>query len=544
MRKPAWDYLIITASNPGQARAYEWQLARRRNANRFSEAGEVMVVPDPGGKRIGSGGSTLACLLEVLNREAQKSGAKFSSLQAVQTALSRLRILIIHAGGDSKRLPAYGPCGKIFVPVPAPPNSTASFALFDRQWPALASLPAPSPFAGQVVITAGDALIWFNPAEARFSPTGITALAAAATVEEASRHGVFCARHDGRVRLYLQKPAPQMQQKLGAILPDGRALLDVGIMSFDAAAATNLLRAFGLITSADRLQLDDAMEHNIHELGVDFFREICCALGTESTPAHYLEQVHSAGSRWPQDILKNLFKPLHEIPMHISLLSQCHFLHFGTTRQLITAGNKLALLDSGKPLPDGLILLGNALGPAGCVQGKNSWIEGCRIEAKITLAGNNVLVGVDILDELTLPEGACLDVLGGWAGYGQPVSFIRPHGVSDTFKDAATSGATFCGLPLLKWLELAAIKPEQVWDQMPPQNRTLWEARLFPAETDPQQYRRWLWMFNPSEATPEQKKAFLEARRYSSAEISLLANLEAFYARRQSAAEAGAIGCG
>ena len=39
-------------------------------------------------------------------------------------------------------------------------------------------------------------------------------------------------------------------------------------------------------------------------------------------------------------------------------------------------------------------------------------------------------------------------------------------------------------------------------------------------------------MFDPSTATAEQKQAFLNADRYSVAEIALLADMEAFYARR------------
>ena len=64
-----WDYLIVTASNDLQSRAYERQLQARRELGMLSDVGEVLVVPDVGGKRIGSGGSTVACLMEVLGRE-------------------------------------------------------------------------------------------------------------------------------------------------------------------------------------------------------------------------------------------------------------------------------------------------------------------------------------------------------------------------------------------------------------------------------------------------------------------------------------------
>ena len=64
-----WDYLILTASNALQARAYESQLQARRELGLLPQVGEAFVVPDLEGRRIGSGGSTLWCLVEVLRRE-------------------------------------------------------------------------------------------------------------------------------------------------------------------------------------------------------------------------------------------------------------------------------------------------------------------------------------------------------------------------------------------------------------------------------------------------------------------------------------------
>ena len=71
---------------------------------------------------VGSGGSTLQCLAEVLRRESQPGRATGVTASA-EAILSRLRILIVHAGGDSRRLPAYSPCGKIFIPLPGESRS-------------------------------------------------------------------------------------------------------------------------------------------------------------------------------------------------------------------------------------------------------------------------------------------------------------------------------------------------------------------------------------------------------------------------------------
>ena len=54
-----WDYLIISASSEDQAESYRKQLALRSNLGLLEGFREVMVIADPGGQRIGSGGSTI-----------------------------------------------------------------------------------------------------------------------------------------------------------------------------------------------------------------------------------------------------------------------------------------------------------------------------------------------------------------------------------------------------------------------------------------------------------------------------------------------------
>ena len=71
-----WDYLILTASNDRQAAGYESQLAVRRRAGLLPEVGTALVVADPLGKRVGSGGSTLYCLMRVLEAEIQRTGRR------------------------------------------------------------------------------------------------------------------------------------------------------------------------------------------------------------------------------------------------------------------------------------------------------------------------------------------------------------------------------------------------------------------------------------------------------------------------------------
>ncbi|MGB7296926.1 MAG: L-fucokinase, partial [Candidatus Aminicenantales bacterium] len=189
--RPGWDYLIVTAANKDQAKAYEEQLRIRRDLGLIHGVKDVLVVSDPEGRRIGSGGSTLLCLLEVINRELRGRKKDLVSPDAWERVLRRLRVLIVHAGGDARRLPAYSPCGKILIPVPGESDSALGFTLIDRQLPRYLSLPAPADGSGQTVITSGDVFLDFDSSRVRFGRRGITAVGCPADPKLASAHGVF-----------------------------------------------------------------------------------------------------------------------------------------------------------------------------------------------------------------------------------------------------------------------------------------------------------------------------------------------------------------
>jgi len=470
-------------------------LRLRRDLGLLPQVRETLVVPDLEGKRIGSGGSTLYCLTQVLNRHSTQD-------RDPATILRPLRILIVHAGGDSRRLPAYGPCGKIFVPIPGPAHAKLPPALFDRLVPAFLALPQASANRGQIVVAAGDALILFDSATADFSHPGITALGCYASPEEAARHGVFCIGSGGEMRKFLQKPSIAEQSASGA-LTDGRTALDIGVMSMDAATAAKLLAAFGSSYATE---------------AIDLYREICCALGTEATLEHYVRASQAAGSPWQVNALTEVHSALREIPFHVSLLPDCRFLHFGSTRQLIESG--LALAGQASDL---LILNSSVDAP---LTGSRSWIEACRITGPVRLAGSNVVIGADIEEPLELPPEACLDILSA----GDGLWFIRCYGIRDGFKESVAKGALFCNRPLLEWIAAADASPEAIWADAA--EHTLWNARVFPAESSPSNFGNWLWMYAPESATAAQKQAYLSARRYSAAEIALLADQSAFHERR------------
>lgn len=529
-----WDYLIVTASNSTQASSYQQQLELRQEIGVLSGFKHVLVVSDPEGKRIGSGGSTIISLLEILNREIRSGVSDKTDPLIWQRTLEQLRILIIHAGGDSRRLPPYGSSGKIFIPVPGKSDSFLPMTLFDRLLPIYKALPPGQENKGQVVVTTGDVLLDFDPAEVKYNHKGITGLGYFAEPEEAKNHGVFCPTRNGQVRLFLQKPSLQEQKEQGALNRFGQSLLDIGIMNLDAESAVKLIRINGIHKDKKgRIDWDDPYKSIILEKGLDFYQDICCAMGKESSLEHLKRHAPNLNSKEGSDLLARIFEQLSTVPFFVEVLPRCHFLHFGTLSQLIDSGNELMLREVGINPSSRYLSINNDLSEKGSVIGTNAWVEGCHIQKKLSLGGNNVVTGIDITEDLNIPPRMCLDVLRGKNRIDQKGWFVRCYGIYDQFNLPIDTDPFFCDQPLDSWLQkMDCQKIDIIYEKARPNHFTLWHARLFPFISKHDDYRNWLWLLDKNQWSPEEIKQWKQQDRYSLAEIAVLSSQDDFHFRR------------
>ena len=102
---PFWDVVVVTAVDKKQLFAYELQIEAKLSRGELPNGVIYKVVSDPAGPKIGNGGATLHAIEEL----EKGLGAEF---------LSQCKILMIHAGGFSQRLPSASVLGKIFTAVP------------------------------------------------------------------------------------------------------------------------------------------------------------------------------------------------------------------------------------------------------------------------------------------------------------------------------------------------------------------------------------------------------------------------------------------
>ena len=121
---PGWDICVLTASDERQAEMYRCQLNWRREAGLLPAGMHFLVLPDPGGRRMGSGGATLNALAQVACLVAENEGGPLDALQRVLIDPLRRRFQAAAALlGDGQAL---RPRAARRCPTAAPPPSSTS----------------------------------------------------------------------------------------------------------------------------------------------------------------------------------------------------------------------------------------------------------------------------------------------------------------------------------------------------------------------------------------------------------------------------------
>ena len=110
--------------------------------------------------------------------------------------------------------------------------------------------------------------------------------------------------------------ASKYNKKQGAIDQYGETVLDIGVIAFDADTAVRLLKLCDVRTGSDgQLAMHAEMHETIMTHGLDFYREICCVLGTETTKEQYVKAACDSGSRWPTPLLQRIYQAVSAIAL-------------------------------------------------------------------------------------------------------------------------------------------------------------------------------------------------------------------------------------
>ncbi|MCD8396286.1 MAG: bifunctional fucokinase/L-fucose-1-P-guanylyltransferase [Lachnospiraceae bacterium] len=468
-----WDYVILTASNDDQAKSYEMQIEHRLKNHQISDRTHYAVIPDEGGQRVGSGGATFSALRYVKEYvEAESYAAETETLPAAEPSDDSAnpfvgkRILVIHSGGDSKRVPQYSACGKLFSPVPRLLPGGRRSTLFDEFLIGMSTVA--SRISEGMLVCSGDVLLLFNALQIDFYGAGAAALSIKEHVETGKNHGVYLRDGDGNVGQFLHKQTVETLSDCGAV--DGR-----GMVNIDTGAV--ILRPDVL---ADLYRLIDT-EEKYHQFVnpqacLSFYADFLYPLASASSlEQFYKEKPEGRFTEELHDCRTALWEVLSPYHMKLIRLSPASFIHFGTTKELLhlmTDGmDEYRFLDWSSTINSNLApqdyAVSNSYISRKAVIGSGSYIEDSRIHNGSKVGKDCVISGVTLYGE-TVPDGTVLHMLKLKNG-----KFVcRMYGVQDNPKENRLFGRAI----ETRWVSAGTSENTQ----NSAEEGSLWDTQLYP----------------------------------------------------------------
>lgn len=511
-----WDYVVLTASNEAQAMSFEEQIAWRREKGVLPKNTRFLVIPDPEGKRIGSGGATLQ-VLRVLSEQ-----------EGFQGNFHNKRVLVIHSGGDSKRVPQYSVCGKLFSPVPRELPDGRPSTLFDEFLIGMAGVP--SRFKEGMLILSGDVLLLFNPLQIDASFEGAAAISMKSPVEIGKDHGVFLNDGTDHVQKFLHKQTVETLTDMGAVNAEGNVDLDTGAV---LCGAEMLEALFSLISENGEIQEEKYAQFVNEKSRISFYGDFLYPLAKDSTlEQFYEEQPEGSFCEELHDCRTKIWEVLHQFPMKLICLSPAEFIHFGTTRelrQLLTEEiSDYEFLDWKPVVCANRAIEGAALHKA-LLEDTVTIEEGCYIENSM-LKGNTIVhqgavVSNLCLEEVEVPENTVLHAvqLGDAKSH-----LVRIYGVYDNPKNTLENHGSFLTGNLEDLIEKAGVTAKDLWED---EEHYLWNAKLYPAKATQKeavQASLVLTKILAGTATSDEVQSWKQETRYSLQESFLLGNTTCF----------------
>ncbi|MBT3191991.1 MAG: bifunctional fucokinase/L-fucose-1-P-guanylyltransferase, partial [Verrucomicrobia bacterium] len=460
---------------------------------------------DPPGRPLGSGGGTAHVLAEAWKSQGQ--GRSF------QAWLADRRKIIIHGGGQSRRLPAYAGPGKLFIPVPAYRWSLGQRldqSLLDLQLPFAQDVVSKAGAQARVAIVSGDVLLRSEVSIPSLPDADVVLLGLWARPEEAQHFGVmFCDRTDpSRLRFFLQKPSPDRIRELAA---ENLFMIDVGLWLLSERAVMCLMEKCGWNAEQQDFRTGQADTYDLYGAWGPHFGE------------------------HPDDPDSDVGK----LTTAVVTIPEGAFYHFGKSRDIIRSVYDLQNLvvdqtrfgrPGTQPHPRQFVQNADFGFPLRQDSNHSLWVENSMVPASWKLGSEHVLTGVPDNDwELELPSGVCLD----FSPIGESDYAVRPYGIDDPFRGAMGDAATpWLGSPIGEWLRKRDLTLAQAGLA---EDCDIQDAPLFPVLTGSPisaDFVRWMCADEP-DASPECRAQWLDASRLSATEIARDVNLVRLYAARR-----------
>jgi len=390
-----------------------------------AEGERIYIGTDPVGKRLGSGGGTVHALFRAWKRE----GGKVSLREWLRASQK----LILHAGGESRRLPAYTAAGKAFIPLPGidglRPRVADQF-LADFQLPAYRQTLLEAGRRAAALVTSGDVWLDFDATDIPDITSDISGVGMSVTPEVAQHFGVYFVKKEPRHSAQGERPIAFFRQKptvteIMREMPHYDFFVDTGMWLLSAEALEMLFRRCGWNESSETFNTPSGLPEYL-----DLYTEVGVALGEKSRPSAALRKAGLASVR-----------------SSVIPLSAARFYHLGSSRQLLESMEQLQW-QTLTPQRAFRIAVQESHPAATRIQGL-TWVEGSVLSLPMKLEGANLVTGLPAEAQVRrLAVEQSLDIAPiGESGYA-----VRAYHIDDTLRGEIKRG-TICGHPAAEWLK-------------------------------------------------------------------------------------------
>lgn len=467
----------------------------------FHELEEVnhadwFCTSDPIGSKLGSGGGT-TWLLQACHQE-------FAPQDTFSDWIGREKRILLHAGGQSRRLPSYGPSGKILTPIPIfswERGQKLGQNLLSLQLPLYERIMKQAPTGLNTLIASGDVYIRSEKPLQDIPNVDVVCYGLWVNPSLATHHGVFVSdrKRPEVLDFMLQKPS---LEELESLSKTHLFLMDIGIWILSDRAVEVLMK---------RSLKEGTNDINYYDLYSDYG----LALGEHP---------------------KTEDKEINQLSVAILPLPGGEFYHYGTSHELISS--TLSIQDKvrdqrkimhRKVKPNPAIFIQNSITQISLsADNANLWIENSHIGEGWKLGSRQIITGVPENHwDICLPDGICVDIIP----VGEHDFVARPYGLDDVFKGALEKvTTTYLNIPFPQWMAERGI----TWNDIKGRTDDLQAASIFPKVASVEELGILVRWMTSEPQLEEGKELWLKAEKVSADEISAGANLKRLYAQRSS----------
>ena len=502
-----WDYVVLTASNEEQADIYKSEIEYRLHLKQLPARTKYLVLPDPDGKRVGSGGATLNVLKAIAERE-QKDDANF---------FKNLRVLVIHSGGDSKRIPQYSTCGKLFSPVPRVlPNGQAS-TLFDEFMVTTSMIPGR--MQEGMLVMSGDVLLLFNALQIDTQFNGAAAISIKEDVDTGKNHGVFLGDEKDNVKKFLHKQTVETLTELGAVNRQHQVDLDTGAILMDSSMLQSLYSLISTDNKVDDAKFDEFVNEKAR---ISFYGDFLYPLAGDSTLEEYKKEAPE-GDMCEELIScrEKIWAVLKDYQLKLICLSPAEFIHFGTTRELRKLVTEIVddytflgweHVVCANRKEEGAYALHNAFVENDVKIGNGAYIENTYLAKGVVVEDKAVVSGLQIPENTVLRKNVVYHGLKLKNGK----FVVRIYGVDDNPKGILEKNDPFIHTCLQTFMDAYGLQVEDIWED---KDHSLWKANIYPECDNIQEGMEYaeclINMTNMSEVDSDKVEAWKKAKKTS-----------------------------